>query len=254
MTHRELACLLCCLLLAAAGCGRGRLSDARALPADGELQVHGALRAMMHEGRTGAVVSLDTLLPDPELVAVGALAELAGEITIVRGTASLSFPDGDDAVRTETSERSDAGAALLVAARVPAWRRVVTERPIPFEELDARIAELAGTLGSGPGQRFPFLLEGTFEQLRWHVIDGRRLDAGASSHEDHVAAAVITSAERTPATLVGFYSESDGGIFTHMGARTHVHCIIDEPVSSGHVDHVVVPAGTTLSVPAVSRP
>jgi hypothetical protein len=34
---------------------------------DGQVQVHGALRAMFHEGQTGAMVSLDSLLPNPHL-------------------------------------------------------------------------------------------------------------------------------------------------------------------------------------------
>ena len=56
--------------------------------------------------------------------------------------------------------------------------------------------------------------------------------------------------ERAPATLVGFYSRSDEGVFTHMGSKTHIHCVVDEPISAGHVDHVSIPTGTTVKFPA----
>ena len=85
-----------------------------------------------------------------------------------------------------------------------------------------------------------------------HVIDGRR-QAGGESHQDHLAAAVRSRRDRAPATLVGFFSKSDQGVFTHMGSKTHLHCVVTDSLSSGHVDRVDVPAGTTVKFPA-SRP
>lgn len=58
---------------------------------DGQVQVHGALHAMFHEGETGPMVCLDSLLPNPELYAVGALADLSGEVTVIDGRAYLAF-------------------------------------------------------------------------------------------------------------------------------------------------------------------
>jgi acetolactate decarboxylase len=217
---------------------------------DGQVHVHGALRAMFHEGQTGAMVSLDSVLPNPNLYAVGALADLAGEITVIGGLAYLTYPEETEATRTETTLRTDAAATLLVASEVPAWHSTVTERAIRFEALDEQIAKLAATAGMSPEARFPFLVEGTFEDLEWHVIDGRRLAGGGPSHEDHLAAAVRVRRDRVPATLVGFYSESDQGIFTHMGSKTHIHCVLKEPFTAGHVDHVDIPAGTTVRFPA----
>jgi acetolactate decarboxylase len=214
-----------------------------------QVEAHGALRAMMHEGKTGAQVTLDELLPNPNLYAVGALADLAGEITIVAGTAYLSYPSGDNGVRMETRRTANAGAALLVSATVDRWRSVRIEEPIPFEALDAAIAELAVAAGLDAGARFPFLLEGEFEELEWHVIDGRRLEGVDSSHEAHKAAAVSTRQSKVEATLVGFYSPRDQGVFTHMGSTTHVHCVTEDPPASGHVDHVVIPAGATIRLP-----
>jgi len=233
----------------------GRLwPDSAARVWDGGLRVHGALRAMFYEGKTGATVTLGAMLPNQDLYAVGALADLAGEVTIVGGKAYLSYPDGHGGSRCETALRSDAAATLLVAAEVPEWRRVVTEREIRFEDLDEEIARLAAAAGLSGVERFPFLVEGALEDLEWHVIDGRRLTRGGSSHEDHLEAAVKARRDRTTGTLVGFYSRSDQGVFTHMGSSTHVHCALDAPLAAGHVDRVALPAGTTVKIPAAAPP
>ena len=204
---------------------------------------------MFHDGQTGAMVSLDSLLPDPDVYAVGALADLAGEVTVIGGRAVLSYPETAGTARTETARRSAAAATLLVTSDVPTWHRVVIDHAIPFEALDDEVARLGATAGMNLQHRFPFLLEGTFENLRWHVIDGRRLTGGGSSHQDHVAAAVQVERDRATATLIGFYSESDQGVFTHMGSKTHIHCVLEEPLSAGHVDHVDIPAGITIKFP-----
>jgi alpha-acetolactate decarboxylase len=218
--------------------------------APGRVRVHGGLRAMFHEGQTGGHVTLATLLPNPNLYALGALADLSGEVTVVGGKAYLAYPDGADATRTEVTLETNAAATLLVVSEVPAWHVIVTERPIQFEELDEEISKVATAAGMNLDERFPFLMEGTFDDLQWHVIDGRRLTAGAASHREHLAAAVKTRVDRATAILLGFYSESDEGVFTHMGSKTHIHCALDEPLSTGHVDHVNIPVGTSIKFPA----
>lgn len=220
---------------------------------DGEVRVYGVLRAMMHEGRTEARVSLDAMLPSPDLYAVGALAGLAGEITVAGGQAYLSRAAEGDRVTTEVTTSPGAGAALLVAARVPAWSSVTVEEPIPFEEFDEAIGRLADSAGMSLDARFPFLLEGEFEELQWHVIDGSRLPPGASSHRDHLSAGVREQRRRSAAVLVGFYSGNDQGVFTHKGSKTHLHAVLDQPLSSGHVDHVVIPAGVTVRFPLLVK-
>lgn len=226
-------------------------TDARARSWSGEVRVHGVLRELMHGGQEGPTLALGGMVPNPDLYAVGALADLAGEVTVAGGKVYLSYPDGTDA-RTETPSKPNAAAALLVAAEVPAWRTVTTDRRIGFDELDAEVGRLAAAAGMNLAQRFPFVLEGEFEDLEWHVIDGRRLPAGGS-HQDHRSTAVRTKLKRASALLVGFFSQNDQGVFTHMGSKTHIHCVREEPLATGHLDHVTIPAGTTLKFPDVKR-
>ncbi len=102
--------------------------------------------------------------------------------------------------------------------------------------------------------RFPFFLEGEFEDLRWHVIDGCRLADGGTSHQDDLAASIQTGRDRASATLVGFYSAGDQGVFMHMGSKTRVHCVLETPRATGPVDHVIIAAGTRIGFPALGDP
>lgn len=214
------------------------------------VQIHGALRAMMHQGQTGQMVKFDTLLPDASLYGLGALTDLAGEITIIDGVAYLTFASGEHDIRSEVSTAPTGSATLLATGRVNSWIEITITEDIRFEDLDARVAALATEAGVATDRRLLFLVQGTVRDLQWHVIDGTRLAAGPSSHQEHQNASVVRKSEETPATLVGFYSPADQGVFTHMGSRTHVHAVLHgPPATGGHVDHVVIPAGATLRLP-----
>lgn len=217
--------------------------------APNELEVHGALRAMFHQGQTGTMVTLDTLTPNPNLYAVGALTELSGEITIIGGDTYLSYPEADGTARCEMSKESDAGATLLVSTEVEKWVSIATPHAIAWKDFDHAITKLAAAASLDLEGRFPFMLEGEFEDLQWHVIDGTRLASGGTSHEDHLAASVQEQRDRVHAKLIGFYSPRDKAIFTHHDSTTHVHCVIESPLATGHVDHMIVPAGTLVSFP-----
>jgi acetolactate decarboxylase len=214
----------------------------------GEVETHGALRAIFHENDTGAKVTLDDLLPDPQLYAVGALTDLAGEITILGGKTFLSRPDGKGAAETVMSQQSDASATLLVAVRVGEWVEMTISQDIPSSKLDDRIEALAKEHGWKGEKAFAFIVDGMLSEASWHIIDGSRLSRGGS-HEEHRQAGVIESREKTPAELIGFYSAHHQGVFTHMGSRTHVHCVVESPRSSGHLDSATILAGSRIAFP-----
>lgn len=233
------------LVLTATACaGVQRTSD----PWNGQVRVDGALRPMLHEGKTGPAVKLSRLLPDDALYAVGALAGLEGEVTIVGGKVYLSHGKGQQAA-AEIVEDSDAAAALLVSARVPAWRLAKTEVPIPFDDLDDAIAALATKAGMDVNNRFPFVLEGHVRELEWHVLAGPPPEGASEDHQGHLENAAAFRLPSAQATLVGFYSPNDEGVFTHMGSKTHLHVVAGTPPGTGHVDHVIVVPGATVKFP-----
>lgn len=209
------------------------------------VEVSGALRAMFHEGRIGETARLADHRGEGRY-ALGALAGLDGEVTVLDGEVFLSRPDGET-VRS-TRGAADAGATLLVSTRVTDWRDVPIDEAIPWESLDDEIARLARAAGLATDKRIPFRIDGTFPVLEWHIIDGSRLDGGGGSHHDHLAASIRGHEEDAPARVLGFYSESDQGVFTHMGSRTHLHCVLDDG-RTAHVDRITIPVGAILRFP-----
>jgi acetolactate decarboxylase len=214
-----------------------------------DLMTYGSLREIFHSGQVDSAVSLDSILPNPELYAVGALAGLAGEITVVAGTAYIGLPAGADSSRTRTWSEGPESACLLVTATVEKWIEVSLEKGVRGKGLDQALSEMAESAGLDVDEAFPFLIEGEVRELSWHVIDGDRLKRGETSHSDHLRAAVQHHRAQISATLIGFYSPRDHGVFTHMGSNTHIHCVLKDPVSSGHVDDVLLPAGTRVRLP-----
>ncbi len=226
----------------------------RGVRAGGGLETFGSLQAMFHDDAVAEVVNLGALLPDSSLYAVGALSEMRGEVTVIAGQVYLSYPDGAGGVRSEIPAETEEGAALLVIARVKAWRSIKLERELAFADLDLLIGNLAAQAGLPADLPFPFLIQGEVLDLNWHVLDGDKFEGGGGSHALHMATAVKGFRERTQAVLFGFHSTVHHGVFTHMGADTHIHCIIEEPFVAGHVDHVVLPAGTMVGFPASMAP
>lgn len=240
------------LLLAFTGCA----DDPGPPPAppatwDGEITVYGSLRAIFQEDDISAKVRLADLLPNESLYAAGALENLSGEVTIVRGRTFLATPDdeGGAVYRELDADAVDQSATLLVSAEVPGWRAIPTLEPIRLDELGDEVVELARDLGYSRDDRIPFLIEAQVEDLSWHVIDGRRLERGGRSHEEHLEASVRASRSSADATLIGFYSPRDQGVFTHHGTTVHVHAVVFDPLETGHVDDVLIPEGTNLLVP-----
>jgi len=232
------------LLLLTACAGVQRTSE----PWNGEVRVDGALRPMLHEGKTGPAVKLSRLLPDEALYAVGALAGLAGEVTVVAGKVYLA-QGKEQKPEAEVTQDSDLSAALLVSARVPAWRLLKSESAIAFEDLDAQIGALATKAGMDVNGRIPFVIEGRVRELEWHVLAGPPPEGASEDHEGHLQNAAAFRLPNAQAVLVGFYSPKDEGVFTHMGAKTHVHVVAGTPPGTGHVDHVTVLPGATVKFP-----
>ncbi|HMG20855.1 MAG TPA: acetolactate decarboxylase [Kofleriaceae bacterium] len=216
---------------------------AAAPPPRPEVRVWGELRAMMHEGRTEARVAIAPLLATPHLYAVGAVAGMRGEITVVDGAAWLALGDRD-AGRASPGP-GDAGAALLVASHVTDWTRVTIAEDIAFAELDRRIEALAAAAGIDVEQPFAFLIEGRLTDARWHVLAG---PPGAGSH-DHTEGAVTGEQAALDGTLVGFFSKHHEGVFTHMGQHVHAHLVNPSMKLAAHADRFAIRAGSVLALP-----
>jgi len=219
-------------------------------PWNGEVRHWGTMLEVLGQGQTQARVRIGDATPSADVVAVGALEGLKGEITIVDGNVWIAR-DAQGAEAIDAAE-SDASAALLISARVPEWRTVTIKKPIQAEEFETFLRRSAGNAGIDTKRPFPFVLEAALS-VDAHVVRGNCPHAAASGEEKRLEPERFSIRGRR-ATLVGFFAEGSEGILTHHGAATHVHVVLPgEPSLMGHVDSVTEVHDGVLRLPKTKR-
>jgi hypothetical protein len=219
-------------------------------PSPPDVRVFGALRAIMHEGKTGPQVAIAQAISTPHTYGVGALSGLRGEITIVDGLPWLAFPDGAGGIRVQAGKAEGEGAALLAVAAVTAWREVVITKDVAPDDLDGRIEALAAANGIDIERPIPLMVEGRCFAVSWHVLGGGAPGAGHQAHMRGAVTGVLADAE---GTLVGFFSKHQEGVMTHMGQRTHLHVMTSDHTVMGHADRAGIRAGSRLLLPLLDH-
>lgn len=198
----------------------------------------GTLREV-HSGASHSRLALSTLAGLPHLYALGPLAGLRGEITILDSAPIISTVEGEAITINSSLEHQ---AALLVYAQVERWQ----ELPIPEEvetlaALEAFLQRSARELGLVAP--VPFLLKGS-AAVTFHV-----LREGAPSEQGHAMNRLTRSLESATIEVLGFYSEQHQGVFTHHDSRTHMHLATADRAQAGHLDALQLKPGAVLSLP-----
>lgn len=157
--------------------------------------------------------------------AVGAVARLAGEITIIDGRPLATL--GGCAAGCGVDPRGQ-GAALLASMKVQAWREpVAIERDLDEAGWRAFVAEAAGRAGLDVASPFPFRLEGDLLAVVMHVNCGPS-DAGAAGagggQGGGRAKQDTTQEGRLPRLVVGIHAgQGRDGLISHFGDPYHCH-------------------------------
>lgn len=217
-----------------------------------EVQQHGAMRAVMRDGQTEARVEL-VEISSPGVIAVGALAGLEGEVTILDGEVWVARADGDDVRMSGPSPSSGDQATLLTFASVRRWNRVelAMEEAATGTVLERLIEQAARDHGVDTARPFPFVIDGVVERLEIHVVNGfcpHGSDPATIGGEPWR----WSTNEPLIARIVGFYAAGAAGVLTHHGTAIHVHALVegDGRVLTGHIDAVTLRPGASLQIPA----
>lgn len=230
-----------------------RATDSSARAPVATVRWFGALHEIMAEGRTAARVRISDAALGPHLFGVGALGQLGGEVTIVDDIAWLARPNDDGTVSIGNTPVRDAhdGAALLVVANVASWREWPIAGDVPWADLDAYLGRQIEGGGYSRRDPIPVIIRGPLKELRWHVVNGTRVRAGAD-HRAHLEGSIAGHVSAAPedATLIGFYSREHEGVFTHHGSFSHFHVVSPASSVAAHVDGVAVLEGARLRLPA----
>lgn len=210
----------------------------------------GSLKTV-HHGDTSAQLTLEKFEGSENIYAVGPVADLAGEITAFGGKFYVSKVEKG---RVQTTSEMKTGAAFLVWSEVAKWKQVPQRKftAKSHSELGYEISKEAEKQGIDLTKPFPFLIEGTFESVEYHVLQPmteeqkKNFEPGPGAHKE---AALNLKAKGKPGKIIGFYSRNHGGVFTHMGSNLHMHILMDDG-TSGHVDEIAVQGDLKVSFPA----
>ena len=196
-------------------------------------------------GNLEATTSLDTLSQKKHLYALGAVADLNGEIQIFDSKPSNSVVV-DSSLQINDSYALK--AALLVYAEVEQWAAFTMENIRTKEELEKRIFEMAISHGMDVDAPFPFLLEGEVATMDWHVIQWKEGDT-IHNHNKHKEAGLNGVLEKRDVEIIGFYSTKHKAVFTHHSTNMHMHFKTDDDTMAGHVDGLVLDKKLILKLP-----
>lgn len=226
--------------------------------------VHGHFRRMVHSGDTRGQVALGALPKASGRWGVGALEGLRGELIQIDG--QLLVSRGDDAEGRVQPPRDGERAVLFVGAQVRDWVEVPLPGALDAAGLERFVVEQAQARGIDVEQPFPFLVDGRFPTLVWHVVTGTapapggpaRHGPGHGGHGAHggghantLSGLRVFEQPGAEGRLVGFYSgRALEGVVSHPGERTHLHFIDAARRVSGHVDAHSVAAGGVLRLPS----
>lgn len=223
---------LAIFLLAAASC-----AGPTSLP-EVEVTTWGTMREVLREGRSDGRVALATIATS-NAVGVGAMANLAGEVTILDGRVLVAAGGGRESGREDTAtprvrEAVDGDfASLLVLANVPTWEEVPISDCATYAELETTIAKQLRKRGKDLTSPQAVRIRGRARHLALHVIAGACPVANPSGPRPWRFSGAVEEVE-----LVGFYVEEAAGRLTHHNRRSHLHAVADQLM--GHLDEVAL--------------
>lgn len=237
--------------------GHGTTAPAAAVPAPSEarpfdFRSFGSFRRLSHTGDTSGQVKLADLPQRPGHWGMGALAGLSGEVLLVDGR--LLVTRGDDPQGRAGATRPEDQAALFAYGHVAEWRTLTLDENMDRTRFEAFVVAQAKALGLDTAQPFPFLVEGRYPVLVWHVVTGTAATPApgqhGGGHANKHSPMQVFDQPQAPGRLVGIYSgEALEGVVSHPGERFHLHFVDPSLGHSGHVDGYAVARGATLKLP-----
>ncbi len=190
----------------------------------------GAMKNVMWKGELHSRIALDTIANKTGLYGLGPVSYLKGELLINDGKAYVSSVTGDTTMRVAQTFKST--EPFFVYGHVTQWKEI--EIPADVKTLED-LEQFTDTQTASNKRPFAFKLTGKVANASIHVQnlpDGTKVTSPEIAHRGQVNY-TITNKE---VTIIGFFSTTHQGIFTHHDSFVHMHLITKDENTMGHVD------------------
>lgn len=198
------------------------------------VKVVGALRSVMQKGELEGRILLDTIANPKGLYGLGPEAYLTGELLIYDGRSYVSRVQPDSSIKVERTYR--VSAPFFVYTNVQEWHS--SDLPNEVQTIED-LAEHLDKMTSEKEEAFPFRLSGTARRAAFHIQnlpEGTKVGSPEEAHQGQVDYELIGE----EVEILGFFSKTHQGIFTHHDSYLHMHVITKDERKMGHLDALEV--------------
>jgi acetolactate decarboxylase len=198
-----------------------------------KVYVVGAMKDAMWKGELYPKVLLDTIDNKEGLYGIGPKSYMRGELMIINGKTYQSIIDDKNNLRIE--EQYDLSAPFFVYANASVWDTLV------LPETVKTIKSIEHFIATKHHDSFPtvFKLLGKIAKAEIHVQNLPEGTNVSSPKEAHVGQRQFLI-ENQEVVVIGFYSKTHQGIFTHHDAYSHMHLITKDTKYMGHLDNITI--------------
>jgi acetolactate decarboxylase len=211
-------------------------------PQTSEVRVAGAMRNVMMRGDLTSTIDLDSVAKTG-LYGIGPADSLQGEILLLDGKIYKSVVRPDSSI--EVALVTEARAPFFVYSNVPSWfERQIPDTVQTLQQVDSFLESIS----KQTDKPFAFKLAGVVDEAYLHVVNvpgNKRITSPADVNGSQVSARL----SKSDATLVGFFSKSHQGVFTHHNSHIHVHLITQDRSTMGHLDSLTLSRALKLYLP-----
>lgn len=203
-------------------------------PEDNSVKVVGAMKNVMWKGELDGVIELDTIANQKALFGIGPLAYLKGEILLLNGRPYVSrvAEDGTPSVKIE----ENVTAPFFVYANQSNWKEIrLPENVEDLESIEAYVNDRAAAIN----EPFLFKIHGNALKATYHIqnlADGSVVTNPSEAHAGQESFTLFNQ----KVVIVGFYSKSHQGVFTHHDSNMHLHVISSDWKHMGHLDELTL--------------
>ena len=203
----------------------------------GKVHITGEMRNVMWKGQLEGNIYLDTIANKSNVVGLGPIEYLGGEIIAIDGKSYKSMVMSDSSM--EVVETFNMKAPFFAHANISNWSEELLDVDIQTIQ---QLESFLDNKKSGSSQPFKFKLAGFVKEATIHVVNltvGTKVSSPNDAHKGQVKYQM----ENQEAEIVGFFSKEHKAIFTHHDTYLHMHLMTKDKQMMGHLDELSIEMG-----------